>query len=94
VQRSQNETSQCNLLGRKLYVEESFAKSAKRIQNFRPIGKPPELAFRKFPRRRSIQHLPRHVNNRIDSSIQRHKLRLGSGCCNGIGINPDGGQTQ
>lgn len=94
MQRSQEETPQCNFLGRKLNVEESFAKSAKRIQNFRPISKTPELALGKFTRRRSTQHLPRHANNRIDSSIQRHELRLRSGCCDGIGINPDGGQPQ
>ena len=57
MQGSQEETPQCNFLGRKLYVEECFAKSAKRIENFRSIGKPPEFALGQFSRRRPIQHL-------------------------------------
>ena len=91
MQRSQKETPQCNLLVCERYVEESFAKSAKRIENFRPVGKLPELAFGSFPRRRSIQNFSRLANNRIDPSVQRHKLCLRSRGCDGIGIDPYGG---
>ena len=94
MQGSQEKSAQCNLFGRKLHVGESFTKSAERIENFRLIGKPPELALGQFSRRRPIQHFPCYTNNRIDPSVQRYKLRFRSGCCDGIGINPDGGQPQ
>ena len=94
MQGPQEKSPQCSLLGRKLYAEESFAKSAKRIENFPPIGKRPELALGQFPGRGSIQHFPCHMNNLVDASVQRYQLRLRSGCCDGIGIDPDGGQPQ
>ena len=94
MQGSQDESPQCNLLGRKLCVEESFTKSAKRIENVRLIGKPPKFTLGQFPRRRPIHHFPSHTNNRIDPTIQRYKLCLRCGCRDGIGIDPDSGQAQ